>query len=262
MFYLKKRKIKKKNVALLFLFLVFSGLFIFSTIKIINYLIDNKENRKIKEITGGAVTINESLDISDEKKYSVDFETLKKTNKDVVGYLKVNGTNIDYVVVKGTDNEYYLNHNLKKKYNISGWIFADYKNVLDGTDKNIVIYGHNTRDGSMFGTLKNALEKDWQENEENQKIVFVTEKSTSIYQVFSTYKIEPEEYYINTNFKNDDEYSAFLKRLYYRSNNNYGISADKNDTILTLSTCTPGGKMRVVVHAKKINTDAKKKTSE
>ena len=248
----KKRKLNKKNIVLLFMIVFFSGMFIFSAIKIVNYLKDNRENRKIKESTEEAITINDSADVPEEKKYSIDFETLKKKNKDTVGYLRVTGTNINYIVVQGDNNEYYLSHNFNKKYNVSGWIFVDYKNVLDGTDKNIVIYGHNTRDGSMFGTLKNALKKDWQEKKENQNIVFVTEKGTSIYQVFSTYNIEPEEYYITTNFNNSEEYETFLDKIYRRSNRNYGVIVSKEDTILTLSTCTPGGKKRVVVHAKKV----------
>ena len=65
--------------------------------------------------------------------------------------------------------------------------FADYKNKFDGTDKNIIIYGHNRRDGSMFYTLKNILNKEWYEKEENLKVKFITEKEETIYQVFSVY---------------------------------------------------------------------------
>ena len=69
-----------------------------------------------------------------------------------------------------------MNHNFEKKYNIAGWIFADYKNNFDKTDKNIVIYGHNRKDGSMFGTLKNILKEEWYSNEENFVIDFITEQ--------------------------------------------------------------------------------------
>lgn len=50
----------------------------------------------------------------------------------------------------------------------------------------------------MFGTLKNILNKDWYENEENHKVILVTEKGTYYYQVFSIYSRKPEDYYINT----------------------------------------------------------------
>ena len=93
--------------------------------------------------------------------YNVDFKGLKEKNSDTVAYLKVKGTSIDYVVLKGEDNEFYLKHNFNKEKNVSGWVFADFHNKFDGMDKNIVIYAHNTRDGSMFGTLKSVLNEDW-----------------------------------------------------------------------------------------------------
>ena len=74
-----------------------------------------------------------------------------------------------------------------------------------------------------------------------------------LYQVFSTYIAEPEEYYINTMFESDEEYLKFLNEIKSRSNKNYNINLDSEDQILTLSTCTSGGRKRVVLHAKKIS---------
>ena len=127
----------------------------------------------------------------------------------------------------------------------------DYKNKLDGTDKNIVIYGHNIKDGSMFGTLKNILDEEWYNNEENYIIDLTTEKEELKYQVFSIYKIKNEDYYIDTEFKND-EYKKFVKKLKDRSIKDFGIEVTENDSILTLSTCADNNKYRVVLHAKRI----------
>ena len=169
---------------------------------------------------------------------------------DTVGWLKVNNTNIDYVVLKSKTNTYYLNHNFNRNENVSGWIFADYHNKFDGNDKNIVIYGHNTWDGSMFGSLKNVLEDDWNDQEENHKIMLVTTQGVNYYQVFSVYTIEVEDYYISTEFDSDSDYEVFLKRLRFRSIYPYDIALSKDDKILTLSTCSGDGKRRVVLHAK------------
>ena len=79
---------------------------------------------------------------------------------------------MEYPVVRSTNNSFYLNHSFDKSKNLAGWIFADYKNKFDNTDKNIVIYGHNMRDDSMFGSLKNILNSDWYDNEENTNIWF------------------------------------------------------------------------------------------
>ena len=159
---------------------------------------------------------------------------------------------MEYPVVKTTNNSFYLNHSFDKSKNLAGWIFADCKNKFDNTDKNIVIYGHNMRDGSMFGSLKNILNSDWYDNEENTNITLFTENEKCIYKVFSVYKIENEDYYIKTEFSNDSEFEKFIETLKKRSIKNFNIDISKEDSILTLSTCANNNKYRVVLHAKKI----------
>ena len=232
----------KKFILYIFIF-VCACLCMFSGYKIINYLKNNHENKNIKEKT------NSLVKKKDDNEYKIDFKKLKKENPDTIAYLKVNGTNIDYVVVKGTDNKYYLHHNFNRNENISGWIFADYKNKFDGSDKNIVIYGHSTKDGSMFGTLSNVLDEKWQSNEDNLKILFVTEAGTFYYNVFSTYIITPEDYYINTKFNDTEEFNQFLNKIYYRSNHNYGTPISSEGQVLTLSSCNISGSKRIVLHA-------------
>lgn len=244
----KENKIRK--IVILAIMGVFAGLLLYSGTKLIQHKINEQENQAITEIVEKTIEVDEESETLAEK-YKVDFVTLKEQNPDVVAYLKVNGTNIDYIVVRGDDNEYYLKHNLNRNWNVLGWVFADYRNRLDGTDKNIVIYGHDVAEGTMLGTLKNALTREWQENEENREIVLVTEKEVGIYEVFSTYEILPESYYITTDFKSDEEYNNFLNVLYYRSNFGYGVPVNKDDNILTLSTCAENGAKRVVLHAKK-----------
>ena len=153
--------------------------------------------------------------------------------------------------VKGTNNSYYLKHNFNKESNSAGWIFADYKNKVDGTDKNLVIYGHNMRNDSMFGSLKNILNDDWHNEEENKYVTFITENDNSIYEVFSVYQVADEDYYITTDFK-DNEFNDFIKTIKSRSKFDFDVDINENDNILTLSTCANNNKYRVVLHAKKI----------
>ena len=251
---MKKRKILR--IIIYVVMILFFFLFILSLYKIIVHLKDNKENKRIqKSINENIVKVIESSqnDEHEEIKYEINFKLLKETNKDTIAYIKVNNTDIEYVIVRGKDNSYYLNHNFENKKNTAGWIFADYHNKFDETDQNIVIYGHNTKDGSMFGTLKNVLNKDWYNNEENRKILLVTEKGTYYYKTFSTYSVKPEEYYINTQFKDTDEFGVFVNRLKSRSLYNYNVDVNSQDKILTLSSCIDSGSKRVVLHAKLIN---------
>ena len=155
-------------------------------------------------------------------------------------------------VVKTTNNDYYLTHNFNKEYNSAGWIFADYKNKVDGTDKNLVIYGHNMRDDSMFGSLKWVINEDWYNNEDNKYITLITENETQVYEVFSVYQIEKEDYYIQTNFNTEKEFNTFAQTIKKRSKKDFNVDVNKEDNILTLSTCANNNKYRVVLHAKKI----------
>lgn len=246
----KKRKLNKKRLILFIMMLVFLVCFLLSLFKILLYLKDNRDNKKIQEaITKDAISVIKRSD-NNEVKYNINFKSLKETNEDTVAYLKVNNTNIDYIVVKGNDNNYYLKHNFEKKYNVSGWIFADHRNKFDESDKNLIIYGHNTRDGSMFGTLKNILSEEWYKNKENHKIVLVTQQGTYYYKIFSTYSIKAEDYYINTDFINNDDFDKFIKKLKDRSIYDYKVKVSGEDKILTLSSCIGDGTKRVVLHAK------------
>ena len=246
-----KRKIRT-IISLIILFISIVGI-VYSTLKIVQWKKNTTDNKELKEIINESVTIIEDKP-EEEPKYIVDFETLKKQNSDTIAYLKVNNIEVDYVVVKGQDNDYYLNHNFNKDYNVAGWIFADYKNKFDGTDKNIVIYGHNMQDGSMFASLKEILTENWQNNEKKQ-ITLVTEKETITYEIFSSYIIEAEDYYITTNFSNNQLFKEFINTIINRSYYNYNVEVDESDNILTLSTCTGTGKNRIVIHAKQINLE-------
>lgn len=249
----KRFKSKSKNtpsIMYLIIMLVFVSMFIFSLIKIIEWLKDNKARDKVIEEIQNTYFIDEGKE--DIEKYSIDFKKLKEKNADTVAWIKINGTDIEYPVVKTNNNEYYLNHGFDKSENGAGWVFMDYRNIGDTTDDNMIIYGHNRRDGGMLGTLKNILTDEWQNNEENLTIPFVSEKIKKEYKVFSVYKIEKEDYYITTNFNTSEEFGSFIENIKSRSIKDFGVDVTKDDKILTISTCANNNNYRVVLHAKKI----------
>lgn len=251
--YLKKEsKINKKMLIIRLVQLIFLILIIFSSIKIYNWYNENKANKQILNDLSNLLEITENDEKNkEENKYKINFEELKKKNNDVVAWIKVNNTKIEYPVVKAKDNSYYLNHNFDKSYNVAGWIFADYRNEFNGTEKNIIVYGHNRRDGSMFGSLKNILDKNWYDDDKNRNIIFATEEKVSTYRVFSVYQIEKEDYYIQTEFK-ENEFEKFIKTLKERSQQDFNEDVNKDSQILTLSTCANNNKYRVVLHAVKV----------
>ncbi len=252
----KHKNIKKIIMNVLSIF--FLIIIIYTSYKLIVRRIGLNKNQKLKEQTNEAVKIIEEKKIDEdtneeivEQKLVVDFNKLKAINPDTVAYLKINNSNIEYSIVKANDNDYYLNHDFSGNYNTAGWIFADYKNRFDGTDKNIVVYGHSMKDGSMFGSLYKIFGSDWMSNSDNYDFIFYTPNEESIYRVFSMYRIEAEDYYITTDFS-DESFSNFVNVIKNRSAVYFDTDVDENDQILTLSTCTTDLNKRIVVHAKKI----------
>ncbi len=234
----------KKNILFIIQILLVLIL-VFCLYKIGVWLFDNQKTQNTLEKIDEYIEIVEDEDVA----IKIDFESLVNLNEDTIGYLKVNNTNIEYPVVQSEDNDYYLYRSFDKSYNEAGWPFLDYKNKLDGTDKNIIIYGHNRLDNSMFGDLEEALSESWYSNEENRIIIFVTEDGYYEYEIFSIYTTLNEEYYIETEFYNE-EFVNFIEVIKNRSINDFGVEVLETDQILTLSTCYANDVERMVVHAK------------
>lgn len=249
----KKQKKKNKNFFNGIIYLILIGLLIYSRIKIFKWNKENSNNNNITDKINEAVTVEKNSEGKED--FNINFNTLKKQNEDTVAWIKVNNTNVKYPVVKAKDNSFYLTHSFDKSNNSAGWIFADYKNKFDDTDKNIVIYGHNRRDGSMFSSLKNALNPNWYNNDLNRNILLYTENEEYNYEIFSIYKIESEDYYIKTEFNDENDFEDFLNTITKRSVQDFGVNVSKDDSILTLSTCANNNKYRVVIHAKKVIID-------
>ncbi|MCH5167186.1 MAG: class B sortase [Erysipelotrichales bacterium] len=176
------------------------------------------------------------------------FENLLKINNDTVGWVQVNNTKINYPVVQAETNSYYLNRDYYKKKNSMGWIFMDYRNDPENLDRNTIIYGHNIKQGIMFGTIKNMMNKNWYNNTSNQIITFNTQTKNMKWQIFSLYQINETEDYLKNEFVSDEEYMNFLNMLVARSKKNFNVPLNANSKILTLSTCF-SHTTRHVVHA-------------
>ena len=85
-------------------------------------------------------------------KYNQIFDELSSINNETVGWINVNNTKVNYPVVQHTDNDYYLKRDFNKKNNSYGWIYMDYRNNIYNLSNNTIIWGHNLRNGMMFGT--------------------------------------------------------------------------------------------------------------
>lgn len=188
------------------------------------------------------------------KLINVDFTKLKEINNETVGWIQVGGTNVNYPFVQTIDNKYYLTHQLDGTSNTAGWIFMDYRNSIDNFDKNTILYGHGRLNYTMFGSLRNVVDKSWYENKNNYIVKISTETENTLWQVFSTYKIKTTSDYLQIDFNSDDDYMDFLNMLKNRSVHDYKVNLTPNDKIISLSTCH-NDKYKIVLHAKLIKRE-------
>ena len=114
-----------------------------------------------EQTPGETITVKPGLNIPEYSPIDVDFEYLQEKNEDVMAWVYCPGTPINYPVVRGDDNDYYLNRLLDGTVNKSGSIFADCRNMVDFSDAHTIIYGHNMKDQSMFGSVNQYAKQDY-----------------------------------------------------------------------------------------------------
>lgn len=185
-----------------------------------------------------------------DKKTEVNLSTI---NSDYIGWINIKNTTIDYPIVKGENNEFYLTRDFNKQYLKSGSIFMDYRN--DGfQDENVIIYGHNMKDTSMFGLLKKYKNLEYLQN--NKYISIITKENKElIYKIFSVYITRSDDIKsISVKFNNKNEFLKYIKEICEKSIYDLNEDIKSTDKILTLATCSYEFKdARLIIHAKLIN---------
>lgn len=212
------------------------------------------------ELSDSEITLENDSGVSDG--ILEEYQSLYSMNKELVGWLKVQGTNIDYPVMQSCNKEdFYLDHDFQKNESVRGALFISGEAQISPMDQNLVIFGHNMRDGSMFGELKKYLDKSYWE--QNPQIEFDTIYKKGTYRIVSVVRTsvleEHEEgfrYYWFRNYNNRDEFQQLKDFLEEKQVYKTGETVEYSDTLLMLSTCeysTDQG--RLVVIAKKIQAD-------
>lgn len=180
--------------------------FLFSGVMVAKYHREmSAESKYMETLVEMAVTVSAEAsgdqsvqEAAGELPIEVDFDVLCKENQNVVGWLYCPDTPINYPVVQAADNDFYLHRLLDGSYNAAGSLFMDYRNSADFSDWNSVIYGHNMRYDSMFGTLPDYKAQSYFEAhpviflltpEQNYKINllagFVTPANAGLYSAFN-----------------------------------------------------------------------------
>ena len=239
----KEKKIFSNTIQNILLIISIT-IFIFSSYKIIMYLIDANTNKKLNEnLIEEAIIPNEKKDTIEDKNneinemndintpFTVDFSVLQQQNKDVVGWIYLKNSPINFPVLQSKDNDYYLRRLITGKYNRAGSIFMDYRNNKNITDKNTIIYGHNMKNDTMFGTLTKYRKQDYYNN---HKIIylFTPEKNYEV-KIFSGFTESVDSEIYNLNNMNQDKINELIKKSDFKTQ----IEVNEDSKILTMSTC-------------------------
>lgn len=178
----------------------------------------------------------------------IDFDELINVNNDIVGWLRIRALDISYPVVQGEDNDFYLHRTFEKEDNFAGCLFLNCENNGDFTDQNTVVYGHNMKNGSMFGKLKNFREE---ETFNKSKYFWIfTPEFIYQYRIFSAVVVNKTGLTYQT-FFTDEQFNEYITNVFENSEvDNTGVEVTKEDRIVTLSTCTGDDATRFVVLGK------------
>ena len=192
---------------------------------------------------------------TEEEKYyfTVDLEGLKEVNPDINGWIRIPDTPVDYPLLVPDNNSYYLKHTYNHAYSDFGSIFVD--SGCTFADRNTVIYGHNTKNDSMFGSLKKYKEKAYYDRHPYVYILNGDEEKK--YEIIAALTVEVTDPVYTFNTENDNTQKAWLSDLITRSELQTGKKYDftGEEKTITLSTCTSRTKTeRFVVIAQEVDT--------
>ncbi|MDR2525749.1 MAG: class B sortase [Oscillospiraceae bacterium] len=189
------------------------------------------------------------------------FTALFAHNSDTRGWISIPAVGVDRPVLQAQDNEYYLQHDASKTLSRYGALFLDTGDrVLPGrAAMNMSIYGHNTKNGTMFGQLKRFRGQAFYDA--NRTFSFDTLYEEKQWVIFAVLVLDsapenPEEFFewrgeslVDTPQKAE----AFIQSLLERSEVDTDVEVIPGDRLLSLATCCDDFKgARLVVFAREL----------
>lgn len=162
---------------------------------------------------------------------SLNISELQSVNPDVVGWIHIPDTDISYPLLQVNDNDFYLKHSWDGEKNVCGSIFLDKRSTIN--DWNTVIYGHNMRNGSMFGGLKKYQDEDFAK--EHKELYVVYEGEIRKFSYVTTFEADLEGIpYVFGDFDSEkkEQFKTELLNI---------TGANVDGPVLSLSTCTGSG---------------------
>lgn len=188
-----------------------------------------------------------------ETVFKVDFEKLRSLNSEAVAWIRFDEpSKINYPVVQGPDNAKYLNTTFEGQRNGAGALFVDADNTSDFSDRNTFIYGHNMKNGSMFGQLRKYKTKSFCE-ENPYFYIYTPDGMESKYQVFAACIVEDTSDSYRKFYSGDKDFEEYLAQIRGCALYDTDTQVSADSQIVSLSTCTNVSEtQRLLVHGVKV----------
>ena len=216
--------------------------FCFFAYKIYNYY---KEEDKQKNLNDNLIEVavketeQEDSENEDDDKIklpiNVDFKVLKNQNQDIIAWLYSQDTPINYPIVQANDNDYYLRRLIDGTYNQAGTLFIDYRNNSDFNDYKTIVYGHNMKNETMFGTLINYTNQEYYD--EHKEMYLLTENKNFKIELIAGYTTSNESniYTLPTTINiNEELLQTAIRNSTFKSE----VKVTTQDKIIVMSTCS------------------------
>lgn len=185
-----------------------------------------------------------------------EFAALYRRNPHMIGWIFVPDTQINYPVVQTPDApDYYLHRSFDGSYSEGGCLYLQ-EDCSVNTSDNLIIHGHNMRNGSMFGELHRYADQSfWQDH---RVISFNSLTENGTYEILAAFVTsvtadDAFRYWDFTHTANEKVFDGFVEHCKAMSLYDTGVTAAYGDKLITLSTCDYTVRNgRFVVVAKKI----------
>ena len=251
----RKRKGRKLNNILFFVCLIVLicavGVGVYQGFK------KQQANKAYEELRPEVAVQEEEVSVEEEEKVDVpiDFSALQKKYPDAYAWITIPDTPVDYPIMQSSedmDPDYYLEHTIDGEENLPGAIYTQRTwNTKDLSDPVTVVYGHNMRNDSMFGSLSEYKNEEYREA--HPYIFVYTPDHIYKYQVFGAVTYTSDHILSKYNCYNADEYEAFLASLEESSYSPTWVSDEidvtTDDQVIVLSTCNSNDQQRFLICA-------------
>lgn len=177
-------------------------------------------------------------------------EQLYYENRDLTGWIEI--PEVLSLPVMYKDNSYYLTHDFYKKKSASGTIFLDKNHRFTEHTQNLLLHGHNMKDGTMFGRLTQYLQ-DIDYLKRHAFVNYDTLWEKEQYVIFSVMRVSLDvqsedfvNYFSHPTFKSEREFESYVRQVQLHSQYAIPLDIQSSDALLTLSTCVDEDRLVIV----------------